>query len=144
MKRFSLIILCLIVTGCVEKKQQANAEAETQATVPDGHISQNSLDWAGTYSGILPCASCSAIKMEIVLKNNGHYEQTSVYEHDGESDAVIASGSFSWNESGSTITLSNAEKPNQFFVGENYLAKLDMNGNRITGDLADKYILTKE
>ncbi|MFP8488144.1 copper resistance protein NlpE [Gracilimonas sp. Q87] len=143
MKRFSLLILCLTLTGCIEKNQQANTGTKIQTTVPDGHSSQNSLDWAGTYSGIPPCASCRTIKMEIVLKNDGRYEQTGVYEYDGESDVVFASGSFSWNESGSTITLNNAEKPNQFFVGENYLVKLDMNGNQITGDLADKYILTK-
>ena len=134
----------LLILGCSQSetnKEQISEETENSNSI---HNAQNSLDWAGTYSGTLPCGSCSAIKMTIILNDDGTYEQTNVYEHGGEADAVIAGGTFTWNESGKTITLNNAEKPNQFFVGENYLAKLDMDGNRITGDLAEHYILEKE
>lgn len=146
MKILNFVLISLLLTGCVKKEKQTPSENNnhTPVTIPDAHTSQNALDWAGTYQGTLPCASCSAIKMEILLNRDGSYEQTNVYEHDGESDVVISSGTFNWDESGSIITLNSAEKPNQFFVGENYLATLDMDGNRITGDLADKYILTKE
>jgi hypothetical protein len=30
-----------------------------------------------------------------------------------------------------------------FMVGENTLTQLDMNGNRMTGDLANMYVLSK-
>jgi uncharacterized lipoprotein NlpE involved in copper resistance len=138
-----LMVLPLFATHCASEDTATLSDQSESVPADPAHNSQNSLDWAGTYKGTLPCASCGAIKMEIVLQNNGTYEQTNVYQNDEESDAVISSGTFSWNEEGSTITLNNVEKPNQFFVGENYLAKLDIDGNRITGDLADQYLLAK-
>lgn len=142
MKNLSLLLLSLSLISCTQNNDQRKTEVELE--IHDGHTSKNSLDWSGTYSGTLPCGSCSAIKMTINLFDDGTYEQTNVYEHDRESDAVIVTGTFTWNQDGNTITLNNAEKPNQFFVGENYLAKLGVNGKRITGDLAKKYILRKE
>jgi NlpE N-terminal domain len=45
---------------------------------------------------------------------------------------------------GSIITLTGIKnKPNEYFVGENKLIQLDIDGNKITGSLADKYILKK-
>ncbi|MDF5415545.1 copper resistance protein NlpE N-terminal domain-containing protein, partial [Vibrio parahaemolyticus] len=41
------------------------------------------------------------------------------------------------------VTLTNEDAPNQYFVGENVLMKLDMNGEKVTGDLAQLYNLTK-
>jgi uncharacterized lipoprotein NlpE involved in copper resistance len=137
-----LMLLPQFVIFCNSGKESQSDAVKESAPDPI-HNSMNSLDWAGIYKGTLPCASCSSIKMEIVLNRDGTYQQTNVYQNNGESDVVISSGSFSWNESGSTITLNNAEKPNQFFVGENYLAKLDIDGNRVTGELADRYILEK-
>jgi len=137
-----LMLLPLFVTFCNSDRESTSETVKESAPDPI-HNSMNSLDWAGIYKGTLPCASCSSIKMEIVLKRDGTYQQTNVYQNDEESDAVISSGTFSWNESGSTITLNNAKKPNQFFVGENYLTKLDIDGNRVTGELADRYILEK-
>src|SRR6056297_3550744 len=128
-----LMLLPLFVTFCNSDRESTSETVKESAPDPI-HNSMNSLDWAGIYKGTLPCASCRSIKMEIVLKRDGTYQQTNVYQNDEESDAVISSGTFSWNESGSTITLNNAEKPNQFFVGENYLTKLDIDGNRVRSE----------
>ncbi len=54
------------------------------------------------------------------------------------------SGNFSWNDAGNTITFSNQEPPNQYFVGEQSLLQLDIEGNPITGDLAELYRLKKQ
>ena len=47
---------------------------------------------------------------------------------------------------GNTILLKSNKNSEvtQFFVGENTLTKLDQQGNRITGALANNYVLTKE
>lgn len=146
MKLYSTLLLTsvLFFWGCGEDETNPPKTPDQLVTSTDEHNAQNSLDWAGTYAGKLPCASCVAINVEIILHEDSTYKQTYVYDHGLESDAVISSGTFSWNEAGNTIKLNNAESPNTFFVGENYLAKLDMEGNRITGDLAEKYILRKE
>jgi heat shock protein HslJ len=62
----------------------------------------------------------------------------------GKGDSVFhTKGTFKWDESGSKITLDNTEKQ-IYQVGENKLFHLDKNGNRITGNLENNYIMEKE
>ena len=142
MKRLILVLLSLMVLGCVQKKQQTDPEAPQ--SIPNGHTSQNSLDWNGTYSGVLPCASCEGIETSLTLNEDDSYSLRMTYLGEDALNRYDAEGSFSWNEAGNTITLENEEAPNQYFVGENYIAKLDSNGHRVTGDLANRYILQKD
>lgn len=108
------------------------------------HNSRNSVDWTGTYRGITPCADCEGIDTEMVLHEDGRYEIATVYL--GKSDEVFReSGSFTWSEDGSRIQLDvtdGSRSPN-YLVGENHIVHLDMDGNRVTGALADYYILDK-
>ncbi|WP_246075258.1 copper resistance protein NlpE [Gracilimonas mengyeensis] len=108
------------------------------------HTSQNALDWSGTYSGTLPCASCPGIQTTLVLNEDGTYQLTTHYRDEAKPNTVKNVGTFSWDDNGQVITLNNQEAPNQYFLGENYLAKLDMEGQRITGELAEQYVLRKE
>lgn len=142
MKTLILILISLMLIGCVQKNQ--SNDPEVPQAIPDDHTSQNALDWYGSYSGLLPCASCEGIKTTLVLNADGSYSLTLNYLGESEPNTFETQGSFSWNEAGNTITLENKEAPNQYFVGENYIAKLDMEGNRVTGDLATLYILQKD
>jgi uncharacterized lipoprotein NlpE involved in copper resistance len=36
------------------------------------------------------------------------------------------------------------DSPNRYLVGENTLTQLDMEGNKITGNMADQYVLKKQ
>jgi heat shock protein HslJ len=133
------LILMITVMSC-------KTGEKTTKTVGDGHNSQNSLDWAGTYRDTLPCADCEGILIEIVLKTDLTYESATKYlGKDG--DISRSKGNFSWNKEGSTITLEGVDgtkESNQFKVGENKLQKLDMDGKVITGNLADKYVIQKQ
>ncbi len=109
--------------------------------------SRTSLDWDGIYTGTLPCADCEGIKTMIWLKNDETYVAKTKYL--GKSDEVFTqTGNLNWNEAGSKITLQVNEEGDQiartYQVGENVLFHLDNDGNRITGDMADKYRLTKQ
>ena len=107
------------------------------------HTSKNSLDWDGIYRGVLPCADCPGIQKTIYLNKNGSY--TLKVKYLGKQDSAKEySGKFNWNEQGNTITLNENNQATSYFVGENRLTQLDMSGNKITGDLAGKYILSKE
>ncbi|MFY0685163.1 MAG: copper resistance protein NlpE N-terminal domain-containing protein [Balneola sp.] len=142
MKNISILLITLMVlfNGCKQEK--------TQEKVPviDSHTSQNSVDWAGTYSGMLPCADCNGIETTLELTSDNEFILRQRYE--GKSDEVFEEkGMFEWNESGSEISLSiEDEEPkfHQYKVGENKLFKLDSEGNRIEGELSEFYILTKE
>lgn len=103
--------------------------------------SRLALDWAGTYSGTVPCASCPGIETVVTLHDDGTYLRSLHYI--GESPIPeVETGTFSWNDAGSSITLdSDAGASHQYQVGEHRLFHLDMQGQRIEGDLADHYIL---
>jgi len=112
------------------------------ATTTDTHNSRNSLDYEGTYTGTFPCADCSGIYTEITLSGD-NYKMTQVYQGVEEGDnSFEESGTYTWNNNGSIITL-GGDKTEQYQVGENMLLALDENGKRIAGDLADLYILRK-
>jgi len=109
-----------------------------------GHSSKNALDWDGTYKGIVPCADCEGIETTLVLGKELTYTLKTKYL--GKSDAKVfeEKGKFSWDKSGQVITLDGIkDAPNKYFVGENKIIQLDMDGKEITGEQADLYILKK-
>ena len=134
-----LLTLIAIISACNSNtKPTQNLEAK-----PDN--SRTSLEWNGVYRGVLPCADCEGIETEITLNADLTYKITSTYLGKNE-EAFKENGNFIWDETGSKITLENAEPnsaTNQYLVGENMLFKLDADGNRIEGDLKEKYQLKK-
>lgn len=110
--------------------------------VPDpAHNSRNALDWAGTYRGVLPCADCEGIETIITLNRDGRWSgQTRYLGKDGK--VFREQGSFTWDKRGGSVILSGTE-PSRYLVGENRLVRLAPDGSRITGALADHYVLTK-
>lgn len=136
--------------GDADRNTEANTNKNGSGiTVPrtDGtgsHNAANSLDWQGTYTGVLPCADCEGISTTLTLNADETYHLITVYM--GHDDGEFHSrGMFSWNDAGNTITLEGyTDGPRFYFVAENRLIQLDMDGNRITGDLAGRYILEKE
>jgi copper homeostasis protein (lipoprotein) len=145
MKKFIIltIILSLAMAGC--KTQQKSGQAGSSNTPDMAHNSMNSLDWTGVYRGVLPCSDCEGIKTEIRLKDNLTYEMKTTYL--GKNNAVFnSSGAFQWDDSGNKIILDvkdDTRGSNLYQVGENMLFKLDMDGKRIEGNLAENYTLKK-
>ncbi len=124
--------------------EETQAVAQPLASAPEGSNSRNALDWDGVYTGTVPCADCEGIKTMIQLNKDETYTLKTKYL--GKSDEVFtASGKFTWNDAGSIITLEDAGSESQSYqVGENILFHLDQDGNRVTGDLAEKYRLRKQ
>lgn len=142
----TLSFAILFFTGCntpQSGKEKSKGNPEVSSMPPDKHTSQNALDYHGTYKGVVPCADCEGIETIIILKKNNEYEIAVTYL--GKSDSLFReSGNFSWSEDGRIITLEGLEnRASQYQVGENRLFQLDLEGNRITGYLAEKYILEK-
>lgn len=113
----------------------------TDAGADPAHNARDSLDWAGAYRGVLPCADCEGIETVVVLAKNGSYSTQSKYL--GKSARVFTEqGSFAWNAAGSTVTLAGPP-PVRYSVGENRLTRLARDGSRITGPLAEQYVLAR-
>lgn len=146
----------LMITGVVllfscntnTKKDEKPIEEKsihTEETVTTGDNSRNSLDWPGTYSGILPCADCEGIETTIVLQSDNTFSYKANYLGKQQPLVVESKGGFTWDASGGKISLEGIKGETiQYLVGENKLFHLDMQGQRITGDLATKYELIKQ
>jgi len=114
------------------------------AAVADGHNSANSLDWAGVYKGVLPCADCEGIETSLTLNMDNGYQLSTTYLGK-DATSFKQQGRFEWDAKGSVIRLLNQKDgPALYKVGENQLFQLDMEGQLITGDLADNYKLMKQ
>ena len=137
-------IALLLVTSCNsnEKKQNEAEQTEQQEEVIDMHTSENALDWEGTYTGTLPCADCEGIEKILTLNKDQSFVSKDNYLGKKDSD-FDSRGYFKWLENGQVILLSD-ENGTSFFVGESTLTQLDKSGNKITGELADLYILKKQ
>ena len=135
---FQLIFITIFITGisaCNSQKKQS------KSSVLQSDNSKISLDWNGTYRGILPCADCPGIKTQLVLNSDMTYKLKTSYLERGT--GIEEEGKFSWNKNGNIITL-DGYGHQKYLVGENRLFSLDGDGNKITGDLANRFILTKK
>lgn len=107
----------------------------------EGHNSKNSLDYKGTYTGVLPTETGEGMKVVLTLSDSTFTRTT---EYIGKKEKLIEEKDiYGWNTQGSIITLRGVTGPSQYKVGENTLTQLDANGKVIEGNMADKYILRK-
>ena len=137
---FSIVLTVLIFAVTMSCNTKRNTT--TKQTVSNSDNSMTSLDWSGTYQGILPCGDCGGLKTQLILKNDLTYLLSTQYL--GKSDSIFTeNGKFLWNDSGNSIKLEN-NSGQLYQVGENVLFHLDIDGKRITGNLAEDYKLVKE
>lgn len=139
--------------GCskpTESKNESEAmiseNTEASQTLPIEDNSQTSLDWAGTYFNTLPCASCEGIETWVTLNQDGTFELKTNYLGLNDAREEIFTGKFTWDPTGSMVQLEGliGDAPGKYKVGENRIWHLDTTGNIIEGELAERYILTKQ
>jgi len=91
------------------------------------HNSRNSLDWAGTYEGALPCADCRGNKTRLTLNSDGSYRLVTQSRGSRNAEKSV-SGMFTWQPRGNAITLDEHGGRRQFSVGEGRLTLLQPEG----------------
>jgi uncharacterized lipoprotein NlpE involved in copper resistance len=144
---FFVAVSFIFMSGCELKNKLGNKHQEpavNSQTEVYPYEESNQYDWTGTYKGILPCADCEGIETVITIYENMTFIIKTKYL--SKDDMVYEQrGGFLWNEDGNTIILNEKNRtPRQYLIGENYLLQLDLKGNKITGELADKYYLHKD
>jgi uncharacterized lipoprotein NlpE involved in copper resistance len=165
MKSIPALAAAVLLTFCMSCKKEAPGEpavltqptavdtatitdteivTDTIAKKPAGDTSQNALDWPGTYAGTLPCGGeCKGIKTEIILNNDAAYSLSSQFLGQ-ETKPRIFKGKFSWDETGSIITLDAEGDHLKFKVQEGSLKKLDKFGDPEQGGPQEAYVLAKK
>ena len=106
---------------------------------------QSPPPWQGTYRSVLPCADCEGLYTEISLNPNNTYKMITRYLGK-KNPAYVMSGKINWSKSGDMVTLQglkDIDRPYQYKYDGSGLTQLDMSGNRIEGQHADKYVLRK-
>lgn len=129
MKHLSIVfVLIAMLSACAHEKEVTPSKPAVASPV-DSHTSRNSLDWAGVYEGVLPCADCPGIKTRLTLGSDGTFERQTQYL-DRETVPRTVLGKFTWHTSGNAISLDANGSGQQYAVGEGRLILLNRDGTR--------------
>lgn len=141
MKNRKVIILAaaaVALASCGGNAPRRSAQQETGAFKPDIHNAETSLDYRGTYRGVLPAADCPGIETTLTLKPDGTY---SLHEEYLERDARFdAEGAYTLH--GNLLTLEGSDTT-WYKVEENRLRRLTTDRKEVEGPLAEHYVLRK-
>jgi copper homeostasis protein (lipoprotein) len=134
----TLILLVVLAVGCQKQAPKKNPADDV------AHSPKNTVDYVGTYKGILPCSDCHGLETELVINENSTFSVKTKYQ--GKGDKVyMQKGHFTWNKKGNIVILTEIKNgPNQYLVGKRTLTQLDIYGEKVKGSLADDYILSKQ
>lgn len=127
-----LLILIAVALSCVNNQKSVAAKDKTES------MEVLSANLAGYYSGDLPCVDCEAINTMLELHKDNSYVLRYMYEGKSE-DQFIKEGE--WSIKKNTLTLEGVDY--QYKINPDYLIQLDLDGNEIKGDLAEKYQLSR-
>jgi len=129
MKHLSIVfVLAAMLSACALEKGVTPAKPAVASPV-DSHTSRNSLDWAGVYEGVLPCADCPGIQTRLTIGSDGTFERQTRYL-DRETLPRTERGQFTWHASGNAISLDANGGGQQYAVGEGRLIQLNRDGTR--------------
>ena len=139
----SIGITALLLVSFSSCNNQSKSQEEEIQICDTIHNAKNSLDWAGIYKGITPCADCEGIEVEIIINADETYQISYLYIGKGSSP-YVSSGNFVWDDNGSIIILDLNNAANHYLVGENTLTQLDNEKNVIESEFAEMYVLKKQ
>lgn len=141
MKNRKVVILAaaaVALASCGRNAPRRSAQQETGAFKPDIHNAETSLDYRGTYRGVLPAADCPGIETTLTLKPDGTY---SLHEEYLERDARFdTEGAYTLH--GNLLTLEGSDTT-WYKVEENRLRRLTTDRKEVEGPLAEHYVLRK-
>jgi uncharacterized membrane protein len=131
----SLLFAC---NNAANTETASKDSATTQAPVVDSVA----LKTAGIYGGYVPCADCAGIITFLSLNADMTYKLEETYHKKDEKVFRTAS---TWKMENGKVVLYDNDKVKLSFLPEgNKLWQLDHEGNRISGNLGDKYVLNKQ
>lgn len=146
-----LVVLALVFASCNTGKQSGNSANKSEGEIEMSpefiaeHSSRSAVDWAGVYKGMIPCADCEGIDVEIQLNEDNSYKM--VMNYLGREDSKFTNqGLFEWDETGGKVRfiVEDEGRGNWYRVGENNLLMLDAEGNKIENNFPPEiYMLEK-
>ena len=132
--------------GDARTTDTAQATVAESAPIADMHNAENSLDIAGTYTGLLPCADCEGIETTLSLNGDQRFVLKESYKGKKEAMAFEMKGKWVIHENTLTLQFDKEVQDRilQYRVEEGQLRQLDQQGKTIEGKMSDLYILKKQ
>lgn len=131
---FALLGATVLTAAC------SHSPNSTQATVAEAvpleaasNPTPEVVDWDGRWSGVIPCASCPGIEVDLTFKNNGTYRMRTEYQ-DREGGPFMSEGKLSWDEATRVLTLHAEDEDRDqqiLFIGEGEAMYLDLDGKAL-------------
>ncbi|TGN27291.1 copper resistance protein NlpE N-terminal domain-containing protein [Empedobacter tilapiae] len=141
-------IAAFVVSSCKSETEPVKNEVENveDSLRLEAKTAENSIQFEGTYKGILPCyeKDCKEVEMEIkLLPNKGYVYSTKRLGLDDH--AIMTTGIFQFKEDGNTIVFPEvANVPNAFLVEEGKITQLNKSQKKIESADSTKFVLIKE
>ena len=138
---YYLFVCTLFFTAC--NNSGSNQESKTDNTKTVAPVVDSfALARAGVYQGYLPCADCRGISTFLQLKEDMTYRLEETY-HKKVDSLNITNGTWKTNN-GKIVLTAGDEILNSYLPEGEKLWQLDYRGNRISGNLGDRYMLTRQ
>ena len=105
-------------------------------------IDSVALKFAGIYGGYVPCADCEGIITNLLLNPDMTYRLEETYY---KKDEKVFRSNGVWKMDEGKVFLYDSNEVRVSFLSEGEkLWQLDIEGNRISGNLGDKYVLMRK
>jgi uncharacterized membrane protein len=136
-----LIFYSLLLYACnnaTDNRTTANDSVKTEPVA----IDSVALKATGIYGGFVPCADCEGIITYLLLNPDMSYRMEETYYK--KDDKVVTSNGTWKMENGKIVLYDNKQVKLSFLPDGDKVWQLDSEGNRISGNLGDKYVLNKQ
>jgi uncharacterized membrane protein len=129
------------MVACNNSASNKQLTADTTTAKPVV-VDSFALKTAGIYHGYVPCADCEGIITYLSLNPDMSYRLEETY-YKKDDKVFVTTGSWKINDGKVDLLDRNEVRVNYLPDGEK-LWQLDHQGNRISGNLGDKYMLTRQ
>lgn len=135
-------LITIFLTACSSNQEPNRIAEEIDSAV--SNVKPDNCPAAGVYVGVTPCADCPGIEKKLTLNKNYTYKLVDHYLESGENSTYIYEGYYYWNDETQIVQLRDDKDSlmSKYKKDGSHLQLLDLKGNEITGDLADKYTLS--
>ncbi|MFN9491589.1 MAG: copper resistance protein NlpE [Sphingobacteriales bacterium] len=145
-KQLFIIGSVVLLASCGGQQASVDKPTVVDSVVADTIVSSPAVT-VSHYAGTLPCADCAGVQTELILQSDNTWSMHIIYDKRPSKGP----GSNEFNESGKWMMHGNdtvhlmgrTDAPSMYIKTDSSLIQLGMDGKKIEGKLADKYVLKK-
>ena len=145
-KQLFVVGSLFLLASCGNQEATADKPTVVDSVVADTIVSTPAVT-ATNYAGTLPCADCAGIQTELTLRSDSTWSMHIIYDK----RKAKGPGSNEFNESGKWMMhgsdtvhlMGRTDAPSMYIKTDSSLIQLGMDGKKIEGKLAEKYVLKK-